>query len=191
MRCVVKILYDYMKKSRSGIPKEALSVFDEIMKISDRLQSENTFLTALQENLTEEQRILLFEKHGACKGTGYDKNRLIYRNENKEKSIAERVEHYVSHHIAPFDTKLKHLSYDEELNTLTLTFLCDECYNHVVSGKHTAPTRIYYERCAGGRMYSIEKSLGVKLKIKSMEIPEKIIKNGTPCVYVYEIIEIL
>ena len=76
---------------------------------------------------------------------------------------------------------------------MTLTFKCTHgYYSRALEGKLSAPppnVEVYFERCAGGRLYELQKALGIKLKIKSVDVSPlyKDVKN--PVVFTFEIVE--
>jgi len=47
----------------------------------------------------------------------------------------------------------------------------------------------YFERCAGGRLYELEKALGIKLRIKSVDVSPLNENVRNPVVFTYEIVE--
>jgi len=76
-------------------------------------------------------------------------------------------------------------------NTLTLTFKCGHgYYKQVKEGKYTAPplnVEGYFERCAGGRLYELQKALGVKLKIKSVDVSSLKENVSNPVTFTFEL----
>ncbi|MCL2721881.1 MAG: hypothetical protein FWD47_11155, partial [Treponema sp.] len=77
-------------------------------------------------------------------------------------------------------------------NTLTLTFKCSHgYYKRAMEGKYTTPpTNVegYFERCAGGRLYELQKALGIKLKIKSVDVSSLKENVKNPVVFTFEIV---
>ena len=74
----------------------------------------------------------------------------------------------------------------------TLTFKCTHGYYRQVNmGKITGvPPNAdeYFGRCAGGRLYELQKALGIKLKIKSVDVTPLTEKLDNPVVFTYEIV---
>lgn len=185
----MKTMLSAMKKRKNGIPEGVLSVFESIVQTYSGNECDNRFMEAMGEHLTEKQRFMLWEQHGGCRGTGYDKARKAFALEHADKPLSVRVELYLSAFIKDYTGKTRNITLNEEDNTITITFACDECYNHTLNGKLTAPFMLYYESCAGGRMYALEKTLGIKLKISSVNIPRLGVSKESPCVYTFNIIE--
>jgi len=178
-----------MKKRKNGISEDILPIFESMVQTYGGNQCDNRFMEAMSEHLTEEQRFKLWEQHGGCQGTGHDKVRKAFALEHAYKPLAVRLELYLITFVGNYTGKTRNIVLNEEKNTITITFACDECYRHTLKGKLTAPFALYYESCAGGRMYVLEKSLGIKLKINSMDIPKLGVSKETPCIYTFDIVE--
>jgi hydroxylamine reductase (hybrid-cluster protein) len=77
-------------------------------------------------------------------------------------------------------------------NTLTLTFKCTHgYYRQVKLGKiKSLPPNAdeYFGRCAGGRLYELQKALGIRLKIKSVDVTPLQENLDNPVVFTYEIV---
>ena len=68
----------------------------------------------------------------------------------------------------------------------------EEYYKRAKEGKYTAPppnVEGYFERCAGGRLYELQKALGIKLKIKSVDVSPLKENVSNPVVFTFEIAE--
>jgi len=186
-----------IKKKKYGIPEEIQSIFDGILQ---RYQSEygpylvgyttfhpewdDEFCQAMEKHLTKEQRFMLYETQGACNGAGADKERKAFAADNAHLTLDERM--------ALFAEKFgrwKPVLNDN--NTLTLTFKCSHgYYKRARDGKYTTPppnVEGYFERCAGGRLYELQKVLGVKLKIKSIDISSLYEDTNNPVVFTFEL----
>jgi len=78
-------------------------------------------------------------------------------------------------------------------NTLTLTFKCSHgYYARVKEGKYNSPppnVEGYFERCAGGRLYELQKVLGIKLRIKSVDVSALLKDVSNPVVFTFEIVD--
>jgi len=185
-----------IKKKKYGISEEIQSIFDGILQ---RHQSEygphlvgyttfhpewdDEFCNAMATHLTKEQRFMLYETQGACNGAGADKERKAFAADNAHLALDERM--------ALFAEKFgrwKPVINDD--NTLTLTFKCSHgYYKRAREGKYAAPPQNvegYFERCAGGRLYELQKALGVKLKIKSIDISSLYEDINNPVVFIFE-----
>jgi len=189
----MKTMLKAMKMPKYKIPEDKIHIFEDIIQKYEALNApslgnecDEEFSIAMEKHLTKEQRFRLFEQNGACKGTGNDKKRKAFTLEHVRKTLAERLAIYnkVSGRNAVFNKKD---------NTITVNFACTHgYYKQVNEGKLLSlPTSIksYFERCAGGRLYEYEKVLGIKLKIKSVDISplRKNMKN--PVVFTFEIVE--
>lgn len=185
----MKTMLSVMKKRKNGIPEGILPVFESIVQTYSGNECDNRFMEAMGEHLTEKQRFMLWEQHGGCQGTGHDKARKAFALEHADKPLSVRMELYLNTFIKDYTGKTRNITLKEDDNTITITFACDECYSHTLKGKLTAPFMLYYESCAGGRMYALEKTLGIKLKISSVDIPQCGVSKESPCVYTFNIIE--
>lgn len=138
----------------------------------------------MNEHLTKEQRFRLYEEAGACNGAGYDKERKAFAHKHADIPLAERLELF----IKTFGRKAV-LNND---NTITVTFACTHGYYKCArEGKYLSPptsVESYFERCAGGRLYEYQKALGVKLKIKSVDVSPLNENVNNPVVFIFEIV---
>jgi len=186
-----------MQKKKSGIPENVLPIFEDIVQKYVGEAGPNLigvkcfepewndeFSTAMNEHLTKEQRLRLYETNGGCNGTGYDKERKAFAIEHAHIPLAERLELF-----ATTFGRWKPVLNDD--NTLTLNFKCSHgYYKRAREGKYTNPplnVESYFERCAGGRLYELQKALGIKLKIKSVDVSPLSDNIHNPVVYTYEI----
>jgi hypothetical protein len=176
----LKTMLSTMKKRKNGIPEDVMAVFESIVQTYSENECDNRFMEAMGEHLAEKQRFTLWEKHGGCQGTGQDKVRKAFALEHADKPLSVRLELYVNTFIKDYTGKTRSITLNEEKNTITVTFACDECYRHTLKGKLTAPFMLYYERCAGGRMYALEKALGINLKIHLMDISQLGVSKESP-----------
>jgi hydroxylamine reductase (hybrid-cluster protein) len=78
-------------------------------------------------------------------------------------------------------------------NTLTLTFKCSHGYYRQVNmGKITdVPPNAeeYFGRCAAGRLYELQKALGIKLRIKSVDVSPLFEDVSNPVVFTFELVD--
>jgi len=188
-----------MKKKKNGIPEDVLPIFDDILnKHKDELGSyligikcfqpewDDEFCQAMSKHLTKDQRFRLYETQGGCNGAGADKERKSFALEYAHLALDER--------IALFSETFKRwkpvLNSD---NTLTLTFKClHGYYARVKEGKYNSPppnVEGYFERCAGGRLYELQKVLGIKLRIKSVDVSALLKDVSNPVVFTFEIVD--
>ncbi|MCL2356373.1 MAG: hypothetical protein FWC70_04315 [Defluviitaleaceae bacterium] len=188
MRTVMSAMY----KKKSGIPADVLPIFESIIvkyeipgKSSLGPECDAEFFKAMEEHLTREQRFRLYEQVGGCKGTGDDKVRKAFAQEHAALPLAERLELFAK----KFNRDGRVLNSD---NTITVTFACTHGYYRcALAGKPFNPPaslESYFERCAGGRLYELEKALGINLKIKSVDISPLEENPANPVVFTFEVV---
>ena len=174
-----------MEKPKNKIPQKKLDVFERIIQKYEGKndECEAKFLEAMQEHLTKEQRFGIFEQKGSCQGTGADKERKAFALENAHKTLAERLD--------LFNKKFNRNGVLNSDNTITIKFKCSHGYYKRVHEKKIeslpASVESYFERCAGGRLYEYQKALGIKLKIKSVDISALHENLSNPVVFTLEI----
>jgi len=184
----MKTMLAIMKKRSSGIPADTIHVFDDIIRRGDALgypsltpECEAEFIAAMETHLTKEQRYWLYEQNGGCKGTGGDKERKAFALEHGHKPLAERLEMLYGKKAVLNDD-----------NTITLAFRCTHgYYKKVREGKIKTPLpgiQPYFERCAGGRLYGLEKQMGIKLKIQSVDVSPLYEDAKNPVVFTFRIV---
>ncbi len=184
----MRTMLSIMKKRKNSISEDVLPIFESIVHTYRGTECDNRFMEAMSEHLTQEQRFNLWEQHGGCQGTGLDNARKDFALENAEKPLSVRLELYINTFVKDYTGKTRNIVLNEESNTISISFGCDECYKHTLNGKLTAPFALYYESCAGGRMYALEKALGIKLKINSLYIPPNGVSSETPCIFTFGIV---
>jgi hypothetical protein len=166
-----------MKKKKNEIPKDIIYIFE-------RIECGDEFEKAMKEYLTEEQRLRLYEQNGACKGTSADNERQAFALKHADLPLGERLEFFAK-------TYGRQAVLNDD-NTITVTFKCTHGYYKQVREKKITelPSTIesYFGRCAGGRLYEYEKALGIKLRIKSVDISPLYENIANPVVYTFEII---
>lgn len=198
----MKSMLSSMKKRNSGIPEDILPVFESIIQKyaaqgspSLRSECEKDFVTAMEEHLTKEQCFRLYEQNGSCKGTGYDKERKAFALEHADKPLAERLELFCK-------TFGRNAVFNDD-NTITVSFACTHgYYRRALEGKYLSPLDIikeydfgapsvesYFEKCAGGRLYEYQKALGIKLRIKSVDVSPLAENTINPVGFTFEVIE--
>ncbi len=179
----MKTLLKLMQKKQTEIPSDTLMLFEHLVQTYQGGECEEKFLKAMEEQLTREQRFRLFEQHGSCSGTNYDQDRIAFSHEHADKPLAERLE--------LFARTFGRTAVLNEDNTITVKFSCSHgYYKHAPKGKfrHSESVETYFERCAGGRLYELQKALGLKLKIKSVDISPLSTNILNPVVFTYEIV---
>jgi len=175
-----------MKKKKYEIPADVISVFEGITEEAYfNPEWDDEFCLAMNERLTKEQRFRLYETQGGCNGTGADKDRKAFAAENANLALDERIALFAK----TFGRWKPELNDD---NTLTLRFKCHHgYYKRANEGKYTAaPENVesYFERCAGGRLYELQMALGIKLKIKSVDVSSLKENISAPVIFTFEIV---
>lgn len=181
----MKAILKSMKMSKNGIPDDKVLLFEHIVQTYTGKECEEKFVKAMEEHLTKEERFRLFEQNGSCNGAGYDSTRTAFAQEHASLPLAERLELFAQN----FGRKAV-LNDD---NTITVTFACSHgYYKHAPKGKFQYPGSLetYFERCAGGRMYELEKALGIKLKIKSVDVSPLNENITNPVVFNFDVVAV-
>lgn len=180
----MKTMLKIMRMPKNQIPDEILPIFEHIVQIYSGEERDEKFIKAMEEHLTKEQRFRLYEQSGSCSGTGYDKERKAFALENADKPLAERLE--------LFTNTFGRTAVLNNDNTITVTFACKHgYYKHAPKGRFQFPASIetYFERCAGGRLYEYQKALGIKLKIKSVDVSPLKDNIVNPVVFTFDIVD--
>jgi len=180
----MKTMLNAMRKKDSGIPCELLPIFEDILnKHGGGHECDKAFSEAMEKHLSKEQRCRLFESNGGCMGTGRDKERKIFALEHAHMALDER--------LAVFAETFGRQAVLNGDNTISVTFTCSHRYHKVARDKGKVfplpPIESYFERCAGGRLYELQKALGVALKIKSVDTSSLSRNFDNPVVYTFEI----
>jgi len=188
---MTKTTLKLMQKKDSIIPKDMLPVFESIsnkyaaMDAPPYGECDSEFIKAMEKHLTKEQRFWLYEQSGACKGTKADKERQAFADKYADMTIDERVEQFA-------EVSKGRIVLNED-NTITVTFKCSHgYYKRAREEKNFTPplsVESYFERCAGGRLYELQKVLGIKLKIKSVDISPLSEDAKNPVIFTFEVME--
>lgn len=190
----MRTFFNMMKKKKNKISEDKLCVFQNILDtyfVPGRGSSEgdHKFMEAIGEQFTEEERFRLWEQSGGCTGTGREKARKAFASAHSDKPLPIMLDLYIHEFADDLNGKTRNIVLDEENKTITFTYACDECYRRSVKGITTAPFALYYESCAGGRLMNLQTALGIKLKIKSVDIPTQGVSKESPCVFIFDIID--
>ncbi|MDR2570360.1 MAG: hypothetical protein LBD23_08710 [Oscillospiraceae bacterium] len=175
-----------MKKAKYGISQKKLDNFERIIQKYEGSECDEIFMKAMNEQLSKEQRFHIYETQGGCNGTGLDKQRKAFAHENANIPLAKRLELF-----AKTFGRWKPVLNDD--NTMTLNFKCSHgYYKRAKEGKYTTPppnVETYFERCAGGRLYELQKALGIKLKIKSVDVSPLNENIENQVIFIFEIVD--
>ncbi|MDF2842814.1 MAG: hypothetical protein K0R00_1240 [Herbinix sp.] len=180
----MKTMLKLMRMRKNEISEDVLSLFEDIVQTYSGNECEEKFIKAMEKLLTKEQRFRLYEQNGSCNGTGYDKERKAFALEHADKTLGERLE--------LFKNTFGRTAVLNDDNTITVTFACHHgYYKHAPKGLFQFPASIetYFERCAGGRLYEYQKALGIKLKIKAVDVSPLKDNIINPVVFTFEIVE--
>ena len=180
----MKTMLKMMQMRKNEIPDVLLPLFEHIVQTYNGDECEEKFMQAMEEHLTKEQRFRLYEQNGSCSGTGYDKERKAFALEHADKPLAHRLE--------LFTRTYGRTAVLNDDNTITVTFACNHgYYKHAPKGMFRFPKSIetYFERCADGRLYEYQKALGIKLKIKSVDVSSLSENIVNPVVFTFEIVD--
>ena len=144
-------------------------------------------MSAMEEYLTKEQRFTIWAQNGGCRGTGHDKKRKAFAAEHSNKPLCKRFDLFINTIGSGYKSKPNDIVLDEKNKTIIISFACKHGLMHLEKGISTS-LETYYGHCEGGRLYELQLALGIKLKIKDVNVVaiEKSIKN--PCVFTFEIV---
>jgi len=187
----MKTLYNLMQKKEYNIPNDILIIFKDIIekgeaKNEPSLDHEctNDFFQAMEDHLDAEQRYRIFEKYGGCMGTGQDGARKTFASEHILMPLEAKIELFAKKFC-------RNVVLNKD-NTISINFTCSHGYfKRARESKNPPPLppiQSYFERCAGGRLYELQKALGIKLKIKSIDISSLKENLDNPVVYTFDIV---
>lgn len=188
----MKTVLNTMKRSKIGIPANVVAVFESIVRnnemlrdVKSRDECDAEFVKAMEDHLTSEQRYRLYEQNGACKGTGQDKERKAFALKHSGLPLDERLKLFT-------DTFGGNAVLNDD-NTITVTFVCSHgYYRRTDQGKPISPpvsTQSYFEKCAGGRLYEYQKTLGIKLRIESVDVSALTENPMNPVVFTFSVVD--
>ena len=125
---------------------------------------ERLFVEKMDELLTEEQRLLLWEIGGACRGGETGRQAKALAQELAGKSLSEKIE---------LMNKNEHMfkSHLNEDGTITAVCTC-HCLQHRITKPERAMPPSAYGCSAGAALYNLKTALGIKAKIKSIDYPQ-------------------
>lgn len=190
-----KETFTAMKMKKHGISEDVIAKFAEIMPNVDSwpnapsntdraktIAANKKFYQLMDKYLNEEQRLILFEYGGTCRGGETGRQAKVLQSELAGMSIAEKIEKMNENpHI--HSTRLN------EDGTITAICGC-----HCLQARnnadvwHTSALPLHYGCSAGAALASLKKALNVKARIKSIDYP----KSGdskTLMEFTFEIIE--
>lgn len=185
-----------IKKIRDTMKKHKMSA--EIMAQMDFEGNSNTpsdiiaLINQMDELLTEEQRLLIMEKQGCCKGGQRDKDCKAFALEHADKTLEEKLAL-----LSGVDYMMSPVMNDD--GSITVAF--SGYQNGVHSGTNTcscgtikklkqpfsvSPT--YCGCCAGHFLYHYQNALGVRLRLREIISSPLNTNNEMPCSFTFEIL---
>ena len=178
----LKDMHKAIKMKKHNISEEAIRHFDDIMLLvdTDYAMTEPKFVEKMDELLTEEQRLLLWEYGGSCRGGETGRQAKILGQSLEGKSLSEKIE---------MMNRNEHMfkSYLNDDGSITVDCFC-HCLQHRFNNPENAKSSSSYGCAAGAHLAIIKSALGVKLKIKSIDYPQESDgKQSMTCVF--EVIE--
>lgn len=133
-------------------------------KINDKI-SEQRLVEKMDEILTEEQRLLLWEYGGSCRGGETGRQAKVLARELADKLLSEKVD---------LMNKNPHMYPTRYNDDGTITAYCGcHCLQYRIDKPETAKSPSAYGCAAGAALYNLKTALGVKAKIKSIDYPQQ------------------
>ena len=159
------------KMKKHNFPDEAIRQFEDIMlydeadwkNVCDSV--EHKFVSKMDELLTEEQRLLLHEYGGSCRGGETGRQAKVLAEELAGKPLAEKIE-LMNQNDHMYRTKLN--------DDGTITAYCGcHCLQRRVKKPETAKLPSAYGCAAGAALHNLKTALCVNAKIKSIDYPKE------------------
>jgi hypothetical protein len=166
-----------LKMKKHNFPTEIASQFEEIVQRYEGSADEDTkFVEKMDELLTEEQRLMLWEYGGSCTGGATGKAVKAFGLEHSDKPLEVKLD---------LLKDLNHMYHHErnEDGTFTVT-----CFCHCLSLRSKKPPKppLYYGCAAGAALQNFKIALRENVKIKSINYPAE--NHGDkPITFVLEI----
>jgi len=168
----IKDMVKATKMEKHNFPKSAATQLEEIMQMNncpkcskqEYVDKERAFVAAMDNLLTEEQRLLLHEYGGSCRGGETGKQCKKLKHELGGLTIAEKIDRMNKNgHIYP--TRLN------SDGTITARCGCD-CLKERYKNPDAAKAPSAYGCAAGAALANLKTALGVKARIKSIDYPQ-------------------
>jgi len=147
-----------IRMKKHNFPQDVICQFESV-------KGERQLVEKMDELLTEEQRLLLHEIGGSCRGGETGRQSKLLTQELAGKPLSEKIE---------LMNKNKHM-YKTVLNEDgTITAYCGcHCLQRRHKNPETAKSPSAYGCAAGAALYNLKAALGVKAKIKSIDYPQE------------------
>ncbi|MEO3944682.1 hypothetical protein [Gorillibacterium sp. CAU 1737] len=145
---------------KDGIPEDIRAPFEQIAQRRGG-EAEMEFVDKMDELLTEEQRLSIWERNGGCRLGRRNQEALAFRTEHADKTIEEKVEQLKSTRFMSNITR-------NEDGTFTAGNGCHLCVLKHRKPPYTASSTVF--GCsAGGALHNYKIALGAKLKLKVID----------------------
>ena len=188
----IKRMGETMRKLK--IPQDVLAQmdFEASSTIGNNPMPTIAVINKMDEYLTDEQKYIVMEKEGCCKGGKRDKDCKIFGKEHADKNFAEK--------LLLFKTvEYMMLPVLNEDGSFTVTMSGHQ--NGVHKGKTTCScgaikklkqpfnvSKTYCGCCAGHFLYHYQNMLGVKLKIKNIKSSPLDTNGEMPCQFTFDVV---
>jgi len=174
-----KEIFQAMKMKKHNIPEEVIRQFETVMPYVDswpvsatnpnpekRVAANKKFYELMDKHLTEEQRLLLYEYGGSCRGGETGRQSKLLKDQIAGMSIADKIQQMNTNPYM-YRTRLN------EDGTITATCCC-HClqYRKNPDTWHCSVLPYHYGCAAGAALYNLKKALDVKARIKSIDYPQ-------------------
>ena len=170
-----------LKMKKHNFPAEITCQFEQIVEKYENgsgSEMDKRFVEKMDELLTEEQRLMLWEYGGSCTGGATGKAVKAFALEHGDKPLPMKIDllkdlgHMYRHQV-------------NEDGTITVF-----CFCHCLSLRSKKPPKppSYYGCAAGAALQNFKIALGTKVKIKSINYPSE--NHGDePISFIMEIAE--
>lgn len=146
---------------RDGISEEIRNHFEHIVQTYHAGEADLVFIDKMDELLTEEQRLSLWERNGGCRGGGRNREAIAFQSEHVGKTLPEKIQLLQS-------TKYMSKIRQNEDGTVTVGNGCHLCVLKKLKPPYPASSTLF--GCsAGGALHNYQVALGIKLKLKSID----------------------
>lgn len=163
----LKDIHKALNMKKHNIPEATIRQFDDVMLLvdTDYVITEQRFVEKMDELLSEEQRLLLWEYGGSCRGGETGRQAKILGQHLEGQSLGEKIE---------MMNKNEHM-FKSHLNkdgTITVQCYC-HCLQNRFNNPKCAKSPSAYGCAAGAHLAIIKTALGTKAKIKSVDYPQE------------------
>lgn len=143
-------------------PAAVVNQFEHIVEACSYDESIFEFVDKMNMLLTEEQRLSIWERNGGCRHGWRNREATAFRLEHADKTLTEKID------LLRDVRSLSRFRRNGD-GTITAESGCHLCVLKKLKPPYTA-TSALFGCSAGGALYNYEIALGVKLKIKSIDV---------------------